>query len=74
MLVREVMNDAQRAELIDHRLRPLESVIEPVLSNAIQYWKNIDEEVGQKIEEKVRGGSLQEGAQQPGGDPLDLKR
>ena len=72
-LVREVMNDDQRLELIDTVAGALETVIEPVLSNAIQYWKNIDEEVGQRIEEKVRAGSPQ-GEQQPGGDPLDLKK
>jgi len=73
ILVREVMDDAQRLELIDTVSGSLETVIEPVLSNAIQYWKNIDLEVGQRIEEKVRAGAPQ-GEQQPGGDPLDLKR
>ena len=72
-LVREVMDDDQRLELIDTVAGALETVIEPVLSNAIQYWKNIDEEVGQRIEEKVRAGAPQ-GEQQPGGDPLDLKK
>ena len=32
-----------------------DGVEEPVLSNAIQYWKNIDEEVGQAIEARVKG-------------------
>jgi catalase len=32
----------------------LADVIEPVLSNAIQYWKNIDQEVGERIEAAVR--------------------
>ena len=72
-LVREVMSDAERLELIDTVAGALETVIEPVLSNAFQYWKNIDEEVGNRIEEKVRAGAPQ-GDQQPGGDPLDLKK
>ncbi len=67
------MDDAQRLQLIDTVAGALETVIEPVLSNAFQYWKNIDEEVGKRIEEKVRAGAPQ-GDQQPGGDPLDLER
>ncbi len=42
ILVREVMDDAQRAELVNTVTGALDGVIEPVLSNAIDYWKNID--------------------------------
>src|SRR5699024_2451144 len=72
-LVREVMDDAQRLELIETVAGALETVIEPVLSNAIQYWKNVDQGVGQRIEEKLRAGKPL-GHQQPGSGPLDLKR
>ena len=57
-LVREVFNDAQRAALVDTVAGSLlGGVREPVLSNAIQYWKNVDADVGQRIEDKVRAGS-----------------
>ncbi|WP_417367283.1 hypothetical protein [Glutamicibacter arilaitensis] len=36
------MDDAQRAELVNTVTGALDGVIEPVLSNAIDYWKNID--------------------------------
>lgn len=70
ILVREVMDDDQREELIETVAGSLETVIEPVLSNAIQYWKNIDENVGQHIEKAIREGTVA-GDQVPGGDPLD---
>lgn len=70
ILVREVMDEEQREELVETVAGSLETVIEPVLSNAIQYWKNIDEDVGQRIEKAVREGTVV-GDQVPGGDPLD---
>lgn len=69
LLVRDVMDDVQRDELVETVVGSLETVIEPVLSNAIQYWKNIDEPVGQRIEELIRSRSSH-GDSQPGGDPL----
>ncbi|WP_159614243.1 catalase [Glutamicibacter sp. JC586] len=54
ILVREVMDDAQRAELVETVTGALDGVIEPVLSNAIEYWKNIDADTGAKIEANVR--------------------
>jgi catalase len=38
-------------------------VREPVLSRAFQYWKNIDAEVGRRIEEKVRKGAASQPAE-----------
>ena len=35
----------------------LEGVEEPVLSNAFQYWKNVDENIGQRIEEAVKSNA-----------------
>lgn len=72
-LVREVMDDAQRDELVETVAGSLETVIEPVLSNAFQYWKNIDEDIGQRIEKAARSVTAQTD-QQPGGDPLDNQR
>lgn len=67
------MDDAQRDELVETVAGSLETVIEPVLSNAFQYWKNIDEDIGQRIEKAARSVTAQTD-QQPGGDPLDNQR
>ncbi|MCA4726606.1 catalase [Mycolicibacterium fortuitum] len=50
-LVREVMDDSARARLVSNVVGHLRNgVTEPVLSRAIQYWKNIDKKVGDAIE------------------------
>jgi catalase len=54
-LVREVFNDAQRKELVDtvaHAL--LGGVRSPVLERALDYWRSIDADVGQRIQERIR--------------------
>ena len=57
ILVRDVFNDEQRAKLVEQVAGSLlGGVREPVLSRAIQYWKNIDASVGKRIEDKVRQG------------------
>ena len=54
-LVREVFNEDQRAKLIDQIAGSLlGGEREPVLGQAFEYWKMIDDEVGRRIEEKVR--------------------
>ena len=53
-LVREVYSDAERDRLVETVAGGLSGVIEPVLSNAFQYWKNIDQETGERIEQAVR--------------------
>ncbi|MEO7938819.1 MAG: catalase [Burkholderiaceae bacterium] len=51
-LVREVYNDAQRAALVDQVAGSLlGGVRSPVLERAFDYWKNIDADVGRRIEE-----------------------
>lgn len=56
-LVREVYTDAERAELVNTVVDMLKSDLEePVLSNVFAYWKSIDEEVGQAIEDGYRKG------------------
>ncbi|HIX00287.1 MAG TPA: catalase [Candidatus Nesterenkonia stercoripullorum] len=50
-LVREVMNDEQRNRLVETVSGMMGSVQEPVLSNVFQYWKNVDAEIGQRIED-----------------------
>ncbi|SLM95994.1 MULTISPECIES: catalase [Brevibacterium] len=51
-LVREVYTDEQRDRLVETVTGSLiPEVQEPVLSNVFQYWKNIDAEVGQRIQD-----------------------
>ena len=55
-LVREVMDDAQRDRLVSNVVGHLKkSVTEPVLARAFEYWKNIDQEIGERIEKGVQG-------------------
>ena len=67
-LVREVFDDGARERLVETVSGSLSTVKEPVLSNAFQYWKNIDQEVGEAIERAVNTAKADS---QPGGDPLD---
>ncbi len=54
-LVREVMDDAQRDRLVSNVVGHLSGgVTEPVLERAFEYWRNIDQEVGERIEQGVR--------------------
>ncbi|MDR8018786.1 catalase [Nesterenkonia aerolata] len=57
ILVREIFDDAQRDRLVETVSGALsDGVQEPVLSNAIQYWKNVDATIGQRIEDAVKNG------------------
>lgn len=54
-LVREVMSEEERSRLINTVVGHLkDGVKEPVLSRAFEYWRNIDKEVGQRIEAEYR--------------------
>jgi catalase len=56
-LVRQVMDDAARARLVSNVAGHLSNgVSEPVLQRAFEYWKNIDKETGERIEQAVRNG------------------
>jgi catalase len=56
-LLRDVFNDDQRTKLVDQVSGSLlDGVHGEVLERAFQYWKNIDADVGRRIEAKVRGG------------------
>lgn len=67
-LVREVFDDAQRDQLVETVAGSLlGGVEEPVLSNAFQYWKNVDRTIGERIEAAVRQGS---GDEHVGADPI----
>jgi catalase len=69
-LVRNVFTDAERDEFVNTVAGALATVQEPVLSNAFQYWKNVDQATGERIEAKVREG-LAEAGEIPGGDPAN---
>ena len=52
-LVRDVFSEEERQRLVQTVTGALlGGVVEPVLSRAFQYWKNIDQEVGESIEKE----------------------
>lgn len=54
-LVREVMNDEERDRLVHNVvLHVSNGVKEPVLSRVFEYWRNIDPDIGKKVEVGVR--------------------
>lgn len=54
-LVRDVMNEDERNQLIKTVVGHLKGgVEEPVLSRVFEYWRNIDKDVGQRIEKEFR--------------------
>jgi catalase len=54
-LVREVMDDPQRERLVSNVAGHLRAgVSEPVLQRAFAYWRNVDAEIGGRIERAVR--------------------
>lgn len=49
-LVRQVMNDDERARLVSNVVGHLkDGVSKPILERAIQYWRHIDKDVGDRI-------------------------
>ncbi|MDX1635747.1 MAG: catalase [Marinobacter sp.] len=55
-LVNKVMDDAARERLVSNVVGHLkDGVTEPVLERAFEYWRNIDEDIGKRIEKGVRG-------------------
>ena len=54
--VRKVMDNAARDRLVSNVVGHLkDGVKEPVLSRAIEYWRNIDKAVGDRIASGVKG-------------------
>ena len=54
-MVREVLDDAARERLVSNVVgHLLDGVTEPVLQRAFQYWRNVDKNLGDKIESGVR--------------------
>ncbi|WP_461208626.1 catalase [Desulfocurvus sp. DL9XJH121] len=48
-LVRDVMDDEQRARLVSNVIGSLAGVSKPVLKRVFEYWRNIDKETGERI-------------------------
>ncbi|EAQ80525.1 catalase [Blastopirellula marina] len=56
-LVREVMDDAARDRLVSNVVGHIkEGVKEPVLARVLEYWRNIDKTIGDRIAKGVSGG------------------
>jgi len=56
-LVRKVMDDAARDRLVSNIVgHLLDGVTEPVLQRAFEYWRNVDQDLGQRVEKGVRAG------------------
>jgi catalase len=54
-MVRDVMDDPARARLVSNIVgHLLDGVSEPVLERAFEYWRNVDKNLGEKIEAGVR--------------------
>ena len=54
-MVREVLNDEQRDRLVSNIVGHLrDGVSEPVLQRAFEYWRNVDKNLGDKVEAGVR--------------------
>ena len=57
-MVREVLDDAARDRLVSNISGHLsKAVSEPVLLRAFEYWRNVDKQLGDRIEHAVRNGS-----------------
>ncbi|MEV5652373.1 catalase [Nocardia sp. NPDC052254] len=54
-MVREVLDDAARERLVDNIVgHLLNGVTEPVLARAFDYWRNVDKNIGDRVEAGVR--------------------
>ncbi|MGH3744585.1 MAG: catalase, partial [Mycobacteriales bacterium] len=54
-MVRDVLDDAARGRLVDNIVgHLLNGVSEPVLTRAFEYWRNVDKNLGERVESGVR--------------------
>ncbi|MGH3896639.1 MAG: catalase, partial [Pseudonocardiaceae bacterium] len=54
-MVREVLDDAARGRLVNNIVgHLLNAVSEPILQRAFEYWRNVDKDLGDRIEAGVR--------------------
>ena len=57
-MVREVLDDAARRRLIGNIVgHLLKGVSEPVLLRAFEYWRNVDKDLGDRVESGVRAAT-----------------
>ncbi|MFE7200805.1 catalase [Pseudonocardia alni] len=57
IMVREVFDDAARERFVGNVAgHLLDGVTEPVLQRAFEYWRNVDKNIGDRIEQAVRNG------------------
>ena len=62
-MVREVLDDAERERLVDNIVgHLLDRVTEPVLQRAFEYWRNVDGDLGDRVEKGVRDGQSGSGS------------
>jgi catalase len=55
----KVMDNAQRDRLVSNVVGHLKKgVTDPVLARAIEYWRNIDQAVGDRVANAVKGGRM----------------
>jgi catalase len=55
ILVREVMDDAARGRLVSNIVGHLkDGVSEPVLQRALEYWRNVDKNLGDRVAKAMR--------------------
>lgn len=55
ILVKEVMDDAQRERFVGNVAGHLSNgVSEPILVRAFDYWRNVDKDIGDRIEKATR--------------------
>jgi catalase len=59
MLIREVFDDAARDRFVDTVAGALSGVRDDVLRRAFRYWKNVDSEIGKRIEEAALSAAVQ---------------
>ena len=56
-IVREVLDDDARDRLVSNIAgHLLQGVSDKVLARAFQYWKNVDQELGERVEQAVGAG------------------
>jgi catalase len=56
-MVREVLEDDARDRLVSNIAGHLcQGVSDKVLARAFQYWKNVDQELGERVEQAVGAG------------------
>ena len=56
-MAREVLAGEERARLVSSMVgHLLGGVSEPILQRAFEYWRNVDKDLGDRIEQGVRAG------------------